>query len=71
VSGSIQEDWEAVADDPDPNSDLGYELQPLTVFNIDEAGRKYVFLPGDEEHLEDEEFVVAESGSVCLLDDCR
>lgn len=71
MSGSVQEAWEDAADDPDPNRDLGYDLQPLTVFNVDEGGRKYVFLPGDEDHLEDEEFVVAESGSVCLLDDCR
>lgn len=71
MSESVEEDWEAVADDPDPNSDLGYDVQSLTVFNVEEGGHKYVFLPGESDHLKDEEFLIAESGSVCLLDDCR
>lgn len=65
------EAWADAADDPDPNSDLGYDLQPLTVIHVEDNGEKYMFLPGTEEYLEDDEFIVASPGSVCLLNECR
>lgn len=67
----VSEAWEEVSPDPDPNSDLGYELQPLTVINVEEGAPKYMFLPGEEDRLKDDEFIVATSDSVCTLEDCR
>lgn len=72
MSSSTAEAWEEVASNPDPNSDLGYELQPLTIIELqDKKGSNYMILPGEAEHLESEEFIVADAGSVCRLDECR
>jgi len=68
----ISEAWEEAASDPDTHSDLEYELEPLTVIKLDEShGGKYMILPGEEDHIQNEEFVVADPGSVCRLDECR
>lgn len=71
MSETTSEAWAAVADDPDSNRDLGYDLQALTVVRVNEDGNKYIVLPGEKEHLTDEEFIVASAGSVCLLSECR
>jgi len=65
------EAWEQAATDPDPNADLGYSLQPLTVIRVEEGGEKFMVLPGEEDHLKDDEYIVASPGSVCRLDECR
>lgn len=72
MSSPIGEAWEAAASDPDPNADLDYELQPLTVIKIGEKkGGSYMILPGKADRLESEEFIIADPGSVCRLDECR
>lgn len=72
MSSSIGEAWEQAASNPDPNDDLGYELQPLTVIELEKKkGGSYMILPGEADHLESEEFIVADPGSVCRLDECR
>jgi len=72
VSSSIGDAWEDAATDPDPHEDLDYELRPLTVIKLDEQrDGMYMFLPGEEDHLCDEEFILADPGSICRLDECR
>ncbi|WP_336133564.1 hypothetical protein [Natronomonas amylolytica] len=72
MTRSLSEAWEDAAAEPDPNTDLDYELQPLTVIKIEEKkGGSYMILPGNDDHLESEEFIVADPGSVCRLDECR
>lgn len=72
MSSSLGEAWEAAPSDPDSHSDLDYELESLTVIKLEERiGGKYMILPGDEDKLENEEFIVAGPGSMCQLDECR
>lgn len=72
MNQSLDEVWDAAASDPDPHSDLEYELQPLTVIKLEEKkGGSYMVLPGEADHLDSEEFIVADPGSVCRLDECR
>jgi len=72
VSSPLSEAWEEVSSDPDTHTDLNYELQPLTVIKLDRTkGGSYMILPGDADNLDNEEFIVADPGSVCLLDECR
>lgn len=72
MTQSLGEAWEEAASDPDTHNDLDYELQPLTVIKVDEKkGGSYMILPGEADKLESEEFIVADPGSVCLLDECR
>ena len=72
MSSAIGDAWEAVALDPDIHTDLEYEWRPLTVIELSEMkGGKYMILPGEEDHLKDEEFMVVDPGSVCRLDECR
>lgn len=68
---SIEKAWEAAASNPDPKSDLGYEHDPLTVIHVDEAQEWYMFLPGEEDHLTDSEFLIAKPDSVCHPKDWR
>jgi hypothetical protein len=72
MSRSLGEAWESAASDPNPNTDLGYELRQLTVIELEERnGGTYMFLPGEADHLHDDEFLLATSGSVCQLEECR
>ena len=72
MSSAIGDAWKAAALDPDIHTDLEYECQPLTVIELTEMkGGKYMILPGEEDHLENEEFMVVDPGSVCRLDECR
>ncbi len=68
---SIADVWEGVAFHPDPNVDLGYEMTTLSIIHVEEGGEKYLFLPGEEEHLLDNEYIVASPDSVCDPADCR
>jgi hypothetical protein len=70
-SNSLQETWEDAPVDPDPETDLGYEHQPLTVIRTDEKRERFIFLPPEEDHLLDSEFIIAPPGSVTRLEDCR
>lgn len=72
MNSSLDEAWEEAPSDPDSHSDLDYELQSLTVIELEERiGGNYMIVPGDEENLKDEEFIVAGAGGMCQLDDCR
>ncbi len=72
MKSSLDEVWKEVASDPDSHADLDYELQSLTVIKLGkEKGGSYMILPGEADHLKSEEFIVADPGSVCRLDECR
>lgn len=61
------EEWEAVPDDPDPCSDLGYEMDELKIIKS-ETNSKYIFLPEKEAHLDEEEFIIADGEDLVELD---
>lgn len=71
MSSHLEETWETVAPNPDPASDMGYKYEPLSVIHVEEGGEKYIFLPGEEDHLTDSEFIIADPDSVCSLGDRR
>lgn len=72
MSSAIDAAWDAAPPDPDLHDDLGYETRPLTMIKLDErCGGKYMILPKDEARLRGEEFLVADPGSICRLDECR
>lgn len=64
-------DWETVAADPDPSTDLGYEHELLTAIHVDEDTEQYIFLPGEDDHLTDEEFIIAPTELVRDCSNCR
>jgi len=66
-----EETWEAVAEHPNPATDLGYEHEPLTTIPVEQDGEGYIFLPGEEDHLTDAEFLIATPEDVCWLEDWR
>lgn len=63
--------WETTSVDPDMADDLGYEHAPLTSIHVDEDGEQYIFLPGEEEHLTDAEFMIAPPDAVSDLSEWR
>lgn len=71
MNQSHDKKWEEVETDPNPNTDLGYDLQSLTVFRFGEGDERYMVLPADAEHLHRDEFIVATAGSVSDLEGCR
>ena len=72
MSSPIDTAWAAAPPNPDMHDDLGYEVRPLTVVKLGEhCGGQYMILPSEEAHLGDEEFIVADPGSICRLDECR
>lgn len=71
MSRAVGEDWESVASNPDPNVDLGYELQSLTVIPVGEDDAQCMVLPEEDDHLADEEFMVANKGAICDLHEHR
>lgn len=71
MTESLRETWETVPTDPDPVADLDYGFEPLTHVHVEEGNESYIFLPEDEEHLDDAEFIIAMPDSVCRLEDHR
>lgn len=68
--GEIEDSvWETVAVDPDPSQDLGYVHEPLTAIHVEEDEERYIFLPGEDDHLTDAEFLIASPDSVRDLSD--
>lgn len=58
-------DWRELAPDPDPESDLGYDLDEWEVVEARSRGRDHLmFLPSDEEQLREDAFIVAEPSLV-------
>lgn len=56
--------WQRVPEDPDPQQDLGYDIEDLTVVTSPTESH-VVFLPPDESYLDDEAFIIADTGAVC------
>ena len=61
-------DWERLPADPDPTTDLGYDVADWDAFEAGDAGTGYrMYLPRDPELLRDEAFVIAHERIVCDL----
>jgi hypothetical protein len=71
MSDSEEGVWETVDVDPDPLTDLGYEHEPLTAIHVEEDEEQFIFLPGEDDHLSDAEFIIASPGLVRELPDWR
>jgi hypothetical protein len=61
------EEWRSVPDDPDPCSDLGYEMEELKVIES-ATNAQFIFLPENERHLDAEEFIIVHGDSLCELE---
>lgn len=71
MNETASETWEAVSSNPDPAEDLGYDLQALSIITVGDADEQCMVLPTDGDHLEDDEFMVAEPDLVCDLHERR
>ena len=61
-------DWDAVPADPE-EADLGYEIADWGIVRAERDGSGHVmFLPGEEDELREEAFIVADDESVCDVD---
>jgi hypothetical protein len=65
------EDWESLSTHPDPEDDLGYGTIEWEVIKTPSHSDHYVYLPTDEELLEDATFIVAGPDGRCDLADRR
>lgn len=63
MSSTILDAWESVPSNP-AEADLGYANEPLTVIHVEEDEEQYIFLPGEEDHLTDTEFIIASPDSI-------
>lgn len=70
MSSSIREAWDAVPQDPGDDSDLGYEHDLLVLIHLEEDDQ-YIFLPEEENHSLDSEFIIADTGTTTDVMDCR
>lgn len=71
MGNSIRAAWDEVSSDPDPATDLGYKYDRLTLVHVEEDGGQYIFLPKEDDHLFDSEFIIASEDSVCRLEAYR
>lgn len=69
MDNPLRTTWDDVSPDPDPAIDLGYKYDPLTVVYIEEDGGQYIFLPKEDDHLFDSEFLIAPEEAVCQLEE--
>ncbi|XVH33558.1 hypothetical protein ACNS7O_18070 (plasmid) [Haloferacaceae archaeon DSL9] len=66
MSEATNHDWERLSADPDYEEDLGYPADDWDVIKTEKCGRCHIlFLPNDEELLQEEAFIVAEEKAVC------
>lgn len=63
-----REAWEAVATEPDDETDLGYRLTEWEQFETLDDTDQLIFLPNSEAQLEDAAFVVATTDTVIELE---
>lgn len=70
MSSSLREAWDSVPQDPEAASELGNDNDPLTLIHLEEDDR-YIFLPNEENHLLDSEFIIADAESTTDVMDCR
>jgi hypothetical protein len=66
---TVTPEWKRASVDPDPVRDLGYELVDLEVVQTRDGSGRYMVLPGDEELLTDDAFIVASSSAICDVSD--
>lgn len=72
MQGEARRDWQAVPEDPDPATDLGYEAVELDLIPTSAEGRDRVLvLPTDEEMLADDAFLIVDARSVHELPTMR
>jgi len=71
VNETAIETWEQVSSNPDPEEDLGYDLQALSIITVGDTDEQCMVLPTDSDHLEDDEFMVADPDVVCDLHERR
>ena len=71
MSKQLREAWESAPTDPDPLTDLEYEYESLTHIHVEEGNESYIFLPEEDQHLADAEFMVADPDIVSRLDEER
>jgi hypothetical protein len=71
VTESAIETWEAVSSNPDPAEDLGYDLQALSIITVGDANEQCMVMPTESDHLENDEFIVADPKLVCDLHEER
>jgi hypothetical protein len=64
-SGEV--DWAAVASDPDPKENLGYELSQWEEIPVEDDPDQVIFLPSNEEDIAEDAFIVSESDAICDL----
>lgn len=60
MSERMSVDWQRVPNDPDPEQDLGYDLAELTIVRSPTEDH-VVFLPTEEDCVEDEAFIIADT----------
>lgn len=66
----LERAWADADDDPDLERDLGYRPFDVEVVVAEQYGQ-LLFLPSDDELLEEDSFVVADESLVMDLEDCR
>lgn len=62
-----REEWERLDSDPDPEEALGYEFCEWEKFGTLDGSEAIMFLPGDENLLREDSFVVADKDDVVDL----
>lgn len=65
----LRDEWNEVPDDPDPVRDLGYRPLELDVFEVNDGTDRFMILPMAEDMLEDEAFIVTDTGVVRDLEE--
>jgi len=66
----LERAWAAADDDPDLERDFGYRPFDVEVVVAEQYGQ-LLFVPSDDELLEQDSFVVADESLVMDLEDCR
>jgi uncharacterized protein YqcC (DUF446 family) len=66
----LERAWADADDDPDLERDLGYHPFDVEVVVAEQYGQ-LLFLPSDDDILEEDSFVVADESLVTDLEDCR
>jgi hypothetical protein len=66
----LERTWDSVDDDPDLERDLGYRPFDVEVVVAEQYGQ-LLFLPSDDDILEEDSFVVADETMVVDLEDWR
>jgi hypothetical protein len=59
-----REEWEQLATDPKPESDLGYRFGEWEEYSTLDGSDALMFLPGDEELLREDAFLVADEDAI-------